>query len=458
MDWSKLVWSKYPDGRRKFGFIFYAVPMIAFLAGLGYYVWSGEQASSQMRGQGVSADRLSRAVHTTSKVEQPPPATTIDSERDLRSVREAGQTSSATPANPNPASGGSNALNALDIAVQDVKRPVDPQRQTADQPVLPGAVRYDDPVELVTDPAPSAESRPTPRDQPQPANPADVNLSDLVVYRRKTETSAPAQASPPQQPAAKKWTEGKFLPRGHPISLYLLEFIRTDQAQPLIIFGVARDVKFHGKIIIPFGTRLLTTVSGTPSKGNRVAVAPSSFQFPDGTELAVSGVMKGADKMTGLPAYYMPPPTWVQLSGYVNDFLSGYLALIYDRQQSLNKLQIGSVTVGASTPAFDPKLEAISATSQVIRDFASRNMDELQARYAPFLIVPPGTPAEMELIAPLTLETAGIDVAPLQQPRIEAPEESLVEKARAAAADAAAQVNNATTSVGNRVGTALNGK
>jgi hypothetical protein len=239
-------------------------------------------------------------------------------------------------------------------------------------------------------------------------------VADLVVYRRPA--AHPADHSAPQVPAAPpaRFAPGSFLPRGYYLELYLLDTVRTDQPQPIVTFGVARDAVFGRKVFIPFGTRLLATVQGSPTQGTRVQISPSSFQFPDGSELSVSGVIKGLDNAASVPAYYIPPPTWVQLSGYVNDFMSGYLDLLYLRQQEASRLTIGSVSVGTTQSVFDYKSEALSTTSNVIRDFAKKQMDELQSRYAPYLTVPAGTKVFLQLTAPLSPTDRGVNVAQLK--------------------------------------------
>jgi hypothetical protein len=138
------------------------------------------------------------------------------------------------------------------------------------------------------------------------------------------------------------------------------------------------------------GTRLLGSSAGAAVR-DRVPVRIDTVLYPNGDELPISAVVRDADKMTGVRSYYIPPPTWVQMAPYVNDFLAAYLAILGQNQQRGISLQVGDVRVQPQVPTFDAKGEALNATSKAIQTFAERQMAELSRRYAATNVVPPGT-------------------------------------------------------------------
>lgn len=443
MNWKKRLkkffLSKHPDGRSKAGLGIFMLPLIPFF---GIIIWLRMSSASiakneAMKGKGVSASQISDAVKSTSEVRESEDDTPkIESERDLKSENSFKQVASPAPNEMHASApleeaepaGSTGEINALDRAARLAQTPVEKERPVIREiPTMPGAVKLGDTASV---PVEESGQRDGPRGSiantltPSGGEGGNFSIDALIAYKRKPTPEGTTKKPAAQQPYP--WGDGLFLPRGQNIPLYLLETIRTDDVQPIIICGVARDVLDvkRERVIIPFGTRLLISVNAGPDKGQRVVATPSSFQFPDGSELAVAGVIKGYDKMTGLPSYYIPPPTWVQMSAYVNDFLSGYLGLIYEKQQMNTQLSIGGVTVGQTQPTFDPKMEAISATSEVIRDYAKQQMTELQARYAPYLVVPAGTPCYMTLTSPLTVTKRGMDVAPMASPVPDRPQSS----------------------------------
>ena len=413
---------KLPDGRPAHGVLVYAL-IFGVPAVLLFFVLKGERIANEVRGRGVEISRLSQAVQTGEAVVEPKSTPAFPSTRAITGAAELTEAAEKTASAKEAPPPGPPPANALDAAVDEANRAVDKDRPELPPPGgLPGSVRERGSNSAVMPITPGdTETSPLRAGLGGvtagiAGNQVSGTVADLVAYRRAparpgTET---ASARPATAVVADKYAPGTFLPRGFYIELYLLDTVRTDQAQPIVTFGVAKDVVFGRKVFLPFGTRLLATVSGNPDKGTRVQVNPSSFQFPDGSELGVAGAIKGLDNAAGIPAYYIPPPTWVQLSGYVNDFLTGYLNLLYLRQQQASNLTIGSVSVGTATPVFDYKSQALATTSNVIQDFAKKQMEELQSRFAPYLTVPAGTKVLMQLTAPLTLTDRGVNTAQLK--------------------------------------------
>ncbi|MDD2765946.1 MAG: hypothetical protein PHE83_18440 [Opitutaceae bacterium] len=414
-----LLRRKLPDGRKGPGFLVYA-GLFGGTALLLFLLLKGENIGSRIHGQGVDIPRVSQTVQTATPPEEPKPAPVLPSTRNISGASEIAQDGPKAPAKGGPAV----PPNALDAAVAEANRPVETDRPMLPEAGgLPGSIgERGSPAAPVSsgdlDPNPLRNGLGAVAGNGTGAQTTGTVL-DLVVYRRPAPSPLPpggagSSAGPTAPAATEKYTPGNFLPRGYYIDLYLLDTIRTDQPQPIVTFGVARDVVFGKKVFLQFGTRLLGSVGGNPDKGTRVPVNPSSFQFPDGTEWAVNGVIKGLDDATGIPAYYIPPPTWVQLSGYVNDFLSGYLDLLYLRQQQSTQLTLGSVNIGTAQPVFDYKSQALATTSEVIRDFSKKQMEELQARFAPYLTIPAGTMVRLQLTSPLALADRGVNVAQLK--------------------------------------------
>lgn len=446
MEWKKIMWAKKPDGGRKMGLGMYIIVFgLPFL--ILVFMLRGGQKINRLKSAGVSLSQTSQAVRSTETVEVTAEAKEIKSDRAITAVKgttEVGKTSN-TENNAEK-----KANNALDLAAREVnadkERPAIP-----DVDALPGS---------------NAQKGGNRRAQPEDSNPFSTgmiqygnapggstmgggamspgsfdqqpldtpNLDQLEYHRpadKKTELSKtdPQKSTTGQNQegssgnsvnSAKFYAAENYLPRGQEIELWLLDTVRTDQPQPLITLGVAKDVRFgeDGPVVIPFGTRLLASCQGNPDKGSRIIIDATSLQFLDGSEVPVAGIIKYEDGAQGVPAYYIPPPTWVQMSSYVNDFIAGYLDLIYLKQQSNLGLQIGTVGISATQPTFSAKNEALSATSEVIKTFASKQMEEVQSRYPAYLIAPPGMKVKLQLTEQFSLVNRGHGVAALKPIKI----------------------------------------
>jgi len=214
----------------------------------------------------------------------------------------------------------------------------------------------------------------------------------MIAYRRP---AAPPNSAPASNPSAANRTlsgfnTGEFLPRGYEIEAYLLSRVETGNQETVVTLGVARNIVHNGKLLLPMGTRLLGSSAGAAVR-DRVPIRVDTVLYPNGDEMPISAVVRDADKMTGVRSYYIPPPTWVQMAPFVNDFLSAYLAILAQNQNRGISLQLGEVRVQPQVPTFDAKTEALNATSKAIQTFAERQMTELSRRYAATNVVPPGT-------------------------------------------------------------------
>lgn len=402
----KFLFAQKPDGRPKAGIGIYVLFLLVPFA-IWMMAQQSEKAVAQAPGYGVSAPNLASAVRRTAEVEEEKRQSSLSDKGKLAAVKDTSHVADVTEGSQVP-----ERRNALDLAVVEATKETEHERPVIDEEAasLPGSTVRSHQFGIAPSITPGGFLA---REAGTSHSASGAGLAQLTVFRRST-APAPAAAAPTVTEAS-RWAEGRFLPRGHYVPLYLLDTITTNDEQPIVTLAVARDVRFMGKVVIPFGTRLLAASGGhNPGKGFRVQLSVSSFQFPSGRELAVSGVIKGEDRASGLPAYYIPPPLWVHMQAYVQDFMAGYLDLLYLRQQNASRLQIGSVDVGFSQPAFDAKSEALSVTSTVIRDFAKAQMDELQARHAAHLVVPAGSVVWLQLLAPISLEDSGINVADMK--------------------------------------------
>ena len=214
----------------------------------------------------------------------------------------------------------------------------------------------------------------------------------MIVYQRPSPApnSAPGSSPSGSNRALSGYETGEFLPRGFEIEAYLLSRVETGSQETVVTLGVAKSVVRNGKLLLPMGTRLLGSSAGAAIR-DRVPIRVDTVLYPNGEELPITAVVRDADKMTGVRSYYIPPPTWVQMAPFVNDFLSAYLAILAQNQTRGISLKVGDVSVQPQVQTFDAKGEALNATSKAIQTFAERQMTELSRRYAATNVVPPGT-------------------------------------------------------------------
>ena len=286
-----------------------------------------------------------------------------------------------------------------------------PRESTSPFDQVVQANEYDQEEEKETKPADPGEelvlTTPTPVPMPVVAGtppPIEVN-ADALYIRGKPPTPTPSPTTNnPTAPAAVAVPSGfetkQFLPRGAIIPVYVLSMIKTGNLEDIVELGVAKNVVAFGKIQLPFGTRILGS-SSQEGDGDRIAVNIDTILFPNGDELPISGIVKGTDKGPGIKAYYIPQPLWMQLLPYVNNFIAAYL-------NSLQNTIVQPITVTDSSgqtatyenqvsDSFDPQTQLVTSAAQALQQATVETMRSLNNLYKPYLVVPPGTPAFVQL-------------------------------------------------------------
>jgi hypothetical protein len=176
----------------------------------------------------------------------------------------------------------------------------------------------------------------------------------------------------------------------------------------VIQFGVARDVVFHRRCQLAFGTRLLGRFRGRPMRG-RLNLAAETVLFPDGLELpasasAVEADESGAHVRPGVAAEYFPPPPWVRAAPYASDFFTGFMSLLESRAQSPWALGAGGVGIPAAPDGL--KAPLYQASAQAMQDFTQARLKEMEERYAPYYLIPAGSACWLQLDSDLDLAAA----------------------------------------------------
>lgn len=376
-----------PDGKKAAGFGVYISGLIIVVGAIGYIVWGGKKGRGLIiEGPPTASTSASRvagigaAVARVDKVEKPKDSDQAEGLSAAHRV-ETPSTPVATPPVETATEGdGSSSLfsSLVRIADEEAKMLTAGASETGPAPV----------------PYTVADGPPLPRVPVGQRSGGEKNQrgqqqgDDMFVYRRPVAKFEAEQ--PVSRPAPTGFETGEFLPRGFEIEAYLLTRVETTSQETVVTLGVAKNVVYRGRMMLPMGTRLLGSSSGEAVR-DRISIRVDTVLFPNGQELPLNAVVRDTDKMTGVRSYYIPPPTWVQMAPYVNDFLSAYLALVAQNQQRGIQLQIGDVKVQPQVQTFDAKTEAISATSKAIQTFSERQMNELSRRYAANNVVPPGT-------------------------------------------------------------------
>lgn len=226
--------------------------------------------------------------------------------------------------------------------------------------------------------------------------------SRVVIYEGD---SAPAPTGKPQKKSG--FTTGDFLPRGTEVLLYVLDTVQTDDQETLVTFGVAESVKFQGRYLLPFGTRMLGNAAPA-KKGTRIAFNIQTILFPDGKELPISGLVKGMDGHSGIPAYYIANGELPQdLAIAAGAFTKAYLDTLAQYQQQRFQLSLGSnAALSSLNPTTDGTQAAIQAGSNTVQDLITRHINEMAARNAPYLTVIAGTQCKVVLRAATDLTRA----------------------------------------------------
>lgn len=208
----------------------------------------------------------------------------------------------------------------------------------------------------------------------------------------------PGPARPRPRPSG--FETKNFLPRGAIIPVYVLSMVKTGTMEDMVEMGVAKNVIFNGKVQLPFGTRILGSAA-MAGDGDRVAINVDTILFPNGEELPISATVKDMDRGPGIRAYYIPQPLWVQLLPYVNNFLAAYLNTL----QKTITTDVSYVTPTGQTitqqqqvsDLSDSQTQLLSSASQSLQQATIVTMQELNKLYKPYLVVPPGTPAFVQL-------------------------------------------------------------
>ena len=206
--------------------------------------------------------------------------------------------------------------------------------------------------------------------------------------------------------AARRTTAHLFLPRGEKIQACLLDTVQSGNLASYIELAVLKPVYFDGDLMMPFGARLVGAASVTGTM-DRMEVSITAVRFMDRMELPIKGIAKDSvDGATGIRAYYIPPPTMVQLAPYLNDFLTAFLQAEAMRLQSTS-ISVAGLTVQQNSAA-QVNEAAVQAASEAITSLAAKQIDRLQNRYQEQWVVPIGTKCVVQL-------TSNFDAGPLYQ-------------------------------------------
>ena len=185
-----------------------------------------------------------------------------------------------------------------------------------------------------------------------------------------------------------------WLPRGEMVPVFLMQTVQTGNFPTLIEFAVAKTVWFLGKPILPFGTRFLAT-AGTGVR-DRIQFEVDTLTRRDGLQIAARGIVLGPDKFTGVPAYFVPPPTMAQVAPYIASFTGAFADIIKARA---TQFQVGNVGVSVTQPPLSEQIQeaAVYATSQATTDFLASQIAQIKDRYQSYLTLPAGSFAYIQL-------------------------------------------------------------
>jgi len=260
--------------------------------------------------------------------------------------------------------------------------------------------RDEEPELVLVTPTPG----PTPIISQPVQNVMEIDPGQLVVQGVRPTPTPVVESRPPgpstPRPRPSGFETKNFLPRGAVIPVYVLSMIKTGNMEDMVEMGVAKNVVFNGKVQLPFGTRILGSAAMS-GDGDRVAVNVDTILFPNGDELPISATVKDMDRGPGIRGYYIPQPLWLQLLPYVNNFLAAYLNTL----QKTITTDVTYVTPNGMTitqqqqvaDMSDAQTQLLSSASQSLQQATVVTMQELNKLYKPYLVVPPGTPAFVQL-------------------------------------------------------------
>jgi len=231
------------------------------------------------------------------------------------------------------------------------------------------------------------------------ATPPPAERFTPAIFYAPSPTPTPTLVVTPT-PVPSGFQTNNFLPRGALIPVYFLSTVKTGSLEDLVVLGVAENVVFNHQVQLPFGTRLLGSAAAD-GDGDRIAVNIDTALFPNGEELPISGIAKDIDRGPGVRAYYIPQPMWVTLLPYVNNFIAAYLNTLQKTVTATTTAVTASgTTVSQSQQVADmtnPQTALVSSASQALQNATQVTMAQINKLYKPYLVVPPGTPAFVQL-------------------------------------------------------------
>lgn len=225
---------------------------------------------------------------------------------------------------------------------------------------------------------------------------------DVSTLRYKAPAPSPTPVKPDHDtPVAvpSGFTTNNFLPRGALIPVYFLTTVKTGTLEDMVMLGVAENVVFNHRVQLPFGTRLIGSASAA-GDGDRIAINVDTVLFPNGEELPISGLGKDVDRGPGVRGYYIPQPIWVQLLPYVNNFIAAYVDTLQETYTATTTYnQNGTLITNQQQQIdpFSPKTQLAASASEALRNATQVTMESLNSLYKPYIVIPPGTAAFVQL-------------------------------------------------------------
>jgi hypothetical protein len=203
---------------------------------------------------------------------------------------------------------------------------------------------------------------------------------------------------------ALKPSESLLLQRGATFRVYFLEAVNSLDTDAMVVMGVAENVVFNHKVVIPFGTRLVGR-PGTRGARDRMHVTVEALLYPDGREVPISAVVKGMDEQSGVPAYYVPRPSLVTMAPYFESFTALYLGTLAD-SGGTTSISVAGIPITTEKAPSSVRTAMITEASKMITEQMQAQITELNQRYAPYLIILPGTEAQIQMRTALNLSVA----------------------------------------------------
>lgn len=231
----------------------------------------------------------------------------------------------------------------------------------------------------------------------QATPPPNIDVATLR-YKAPTPPPSPVVSATPL-PISSGFETNNFLPRGALIPVYFLTTVKTGTLEDMVMLGVAENVIFNHRVQLPFGTRLLGSASAA-GDGDRIAINVDTILFPNGDELPISGLAKDTDRGPGVRGYYIPQPLWVQILPYVNNFLAAYLDTLQETFTATTTFNQNGTLITSQQQQIDqfsPQTQLAASASEALRDATQVTMASLNALYKPYIVIPPGTAAFVQL-------------------------------------------------------------